>query len=302
MNTSRRKILITAACALVATSGMAPADERVWRGFAMGADAEIRITGLTQRETEVIVSLASAEIERLERSFSLYRPDSELSRLNRDGDLTNPSQDFRLLLESSLHYSRTTNGCFNPAIQPVWRFLAHHFSNSSAEPDPDELARHVALCDPAGITITDDRITLAPGMALTFNGIAQGYITDRVADLLRTRGLTDILLNLGEICALPGRAWRVDIEGSEARHHLRDGAIAQSAGRGTPLSSDGRWHHLIDPENGRSPNTIAAITIAAPTATEADALSTAFFVASPDRRASLLTRFPHITTWTEYSS
>ena len=136
-------------------------------------------------------------------------------------------------------------------------------------------------------------------MALTFNGIAQGYITDRVAELLRGEGLHDVLLNLGEIRALPGRSWRIGIAGANQTIGLSDAAIAQSAGRGTAFTTDGRWHHLIDPKTGQSARGLTSVTITAPTATEADALSTALFVTPPADRAGLVRRFPGTQMWIE---
>lgn len=139
-------------------------------------------------------------------------------------------------------------------------------------------------------------------MALTFNGIAQGYVTDRVADLLRGEGLADVLINLGEIRALPGRAWPIGVSGQTERIELRNGAIAQSAGRGTRFTADGLWHHLIDPGSGRSAQGTAALTVAAATATEADALSTALYVSNASQRAAIAARFPHIRFWIEPSA
>lgn len=201
----------------------------------------------------------------------------------------------RLLLDRSLSYWQATGGAFNPAIQPMWRLLADHFAIDPASPGPpsDRTATTLRLCNPAGITRRGARIAMAPGMALTFNGIAQGFVTDAVAELFVEAGLADILVDLGELRALPGRPWQVAIAGDASRRlTLRDRAVATSAGAGTPLSADGRWHHLIDPRSGTSPRTLASATVTAATATEADALSTALFVLPPIEHDAILQRFP----------
>lgn len=289
---TRRRLLIVASAAGIAGAARfgSPAD-LVWRGSALGADAEMRFRGIGETEARHLAEVAAAEIERLEDVFSLYRPDSELSRLNRGGILDGPTQDFRLLLGRSLEIHRQTEGAFNVAIQPVWSFLARHFAQTNEAPDAADLRQQLAHCDPSEISITDSGVRLRPGMALTFNGIAQGYITDRVADIFRRQGLTDILVNLGEIRALPGRPWQVAVAGSSEKIELRDAAIAQSAGGGTRFTHDGRWHHLIDPRSGESASAVAAVTVRAQTATLADALSTALFVAPRQRHRQIASRF-----------
>jgi thiamine biosynthesis lipoprotein len=242
-------------------------------------------------QAEKVVRGIVAEIERLEAVFSLYDPRSELSRLNRDGLLRGPSHDFRLLLETSLEFWTRTDGAFNPAIQPVWRHLAQHFETTAADPDPLTLHRFLKLCDPSRITMSPSRIILPKGMALTFNGIAQGYITDRAANLMRGQGLSHVLVNLGEFRALPGRPWHIRVDQANEPVFLRDGALAQSSGWGTVFTADGRWHHLIDPRTGRSGGGPSPVTIAAPEATVADALSTALYVTPPQARGDVLRRF-----------
>ena len=295
MTLNRRRLLISASA-----MGLAGAAARLgtrdgqfaWRGTAIGSDAEIRIAGLDRRAASRLVGLATGEIERLEKIFSLYRPGSELSRLNGDGVLAAPSQDFRILLEQSLGYHHASGGAFNVAIQPVWTFLARHFAANREPPSAAQLRTELRHCDVERINAAGSRISLAPGMALTFNGIAQGYITDQVAALFMAEGLRDILINLGEIRALPGRHWRVAIDGQNRAVDLGNRAIAQSAGRGTPFTADGRWHHLIDPETGASANRLRAVTVRAATATCADALSTALFTCRADAQAGIAARFP----------
>jgi thiamine biosynthesis lipoprotein len=265
-----------------------------WSGTALGADAEIVLTGLPRDAAERAVALACQETERLEACFSLYRPDSELSRLNRDGALERPSQDFRILLAHALEAWQATEGAFNPAIQPLWRFLAQHFASAppAAEPGTADLRHALAHCDPSRIAIKARRVAIAPGMALTFNGIAQGYITDAAAGLLQSLGFGNILIDLGELYALPGRRWNVMMEGSDSHVLLTRGAVAQSAGRATPFTADGSWHHLLDPLTGRSSNRFSSVTVTAPLAMEADYLSTALYVTQPERHARVLRRFP----------
>ncbi|MBZ0261464.1 MAG: FAD:protein FMN transferase [Hyphomicrobiales bacterium] len=301
MKLSRRRALtITAAtgASMLASGNLARELVFTWTGTALGADARITVAGLSHREAIQAVELAQNEVERLESAFSLYRPDSELSRLNRDGYLDHPSQDFRQLLGQSLTASEQTLGFFNPAIQPIWSFLAKHFAGGGRDgPDPTDIKRILERCDPTRISLSPSRTEVAPGMALTFNGIAQGYVTDAVARIFESHGLRDILINLGEIFALPGRNWDIAVAGGNRHLAMSDHAAAQSAGRGTVFTPDGRWHHLIDPSTGRSANQFASVTVTAATATEADFLSTALYVAARPQHVEIMRNFPNASSY-----
>ncbi len=295
---SRRRTLsiLAATSGLLGLGGKLPDDlVSEWRGTALGADGRMLLAGMARARSREAIAMALAEVDRLEAVFSLYRPDSELSRLNAEGHIDGPSQDLRLLTGRALRYWMKTGGVFNPAVQPVWAFLARHFAVSPAtEPDARRLAEVAGLANPARVSLGADQITLAPGMALTLNGIAQGYITDRVADLLREAGFADVLVDLGEFRALPGRRWTIGIEGEPENIDITDCALATSAAAGTRFTADGRWHHLIDPESGRSANGLRSVTVCAANACEADALATAFFIAGPTGFARLAGRFPGI--------
>lgn len=82
--------------------------------------------------------------------------------------------------------------------------------------------------------------------------------------------------------------------GSGYEAELIDGALATSEPAGTPLSADGRWHHLIDPRTGRCGSGLTSVSIAAPDACRADALSTALAVSGEPAIASIAGAFPGI--------
>jgi len=139
-----------------------------------------------------------------------------------------------------------------------------------------------------------------PGMAVTLNGIAQGYITDRVGDLLRARGFEHVLVNMGEQLALgpkwDGEAWRVGIADPGAPQRpllevpLRRGAVATSGGYGFRFDPAGRFTHILEPKTGAPARQWASVTVICDRATTADGLSTALTVVPAEHAASLL---PH---------
>lgn len=284
----------------------------LWRGVALGADAELRLYHPDPRIAQRLLDQSLAEIRRLEALFSLYRDDSALATLNRQGRLDEPPADLLRLLSESTHYSRLTGGAFDPSVQPLWRLYANHFSQPGADPaGPAAAALRAALArvDYRAIHAEPSRILLQrPGMELTLNGIAQGYITDRITELLRAGGLDRALVDLGEIRGLdshPGAAvppWRVGLAQPQSpdRVHttvdIRNQALATSGGYGTPLDPAGRHTHLFDPRTGHAQPRYRSVSVLAATATMADALSTAFSNMSQEQTAPLV-RHLGLSAW-----
>jgi thiamine biosynthesis lipoprotein len=274
MTTRRRFLAISAAA--IAVPGMSRAQPlHVWQGTALGARATLR---LAHPDAKAISARVAAEISRLEDIFSLYRPASALSRLNRDARLDNPPFELLECLSLAGAVHGASGGRFDPTVQPLWAGYAEA-SALGALPGEAALARARALAGWGGVTLDAAAITLRPGMALTLNGIAQGFIADRVAALLSAEGLGDILIDTGEFRALgrnpEGGAWRVKLAaGGEVA--LESRALATSAPLGTTFDEGARLGHILDPRTGRPAQTPwREITVSAGAAALADALSTA---------------------------
>ena len=302
--TRRRFIAISAAAlgfGLSAGGGRAMPPVRRWRGVALGANAELMLRHPDPARADEIIAACLAEVRRLERVFSLYQPESALARLNRDGRLAAPPHELVDLLSRAEGFAEATGGAFDVTVQPLWRLYAEHFAKPGADPTGPptgmiEIAR--AHVDFRKIKIAAEEIAFAgPGMSVTLNGIAQGYITDRVADLLRGAEMTDVLVNMGETRALSGhpdgRPWRIALEnpdpqtGRPREIDLRDAAIATSGGYGFVFTPDGRHHHILDPRTGVSPALWRRISVIAAEAAMADALSTASMMLAGDQLATL---------------
>lgn len=303
---SRRRALAILACgagALVLPPAQAWSNADLqWRGTAMGTDATIRFSGVGSAQAQATAAAAAAEIERLEGALSLFREDSEISRLNRTGALDEPSGDLRRALALALAVAETTGGLFDPTVQALWRAYVDWFT--SADPDsmpPDAIVETARQrVDWRRIEITASRIILGDGQAITLNGMGQGYVTDRVADLFLRRGIERVLVDLGEQRALGPRAdgasWRIARAGAHALM-LRRGALATSEGAGCKFDAAGAAHHLFDPRSGRSAAIWRRITVHHGFAAVADALSTALYAATAQEVGLLLQRLPGISVW-----
>ncbi|MCP4329700.1 MAG: FAD:protein FMN transferase [Alphaproteobacteria bacterium] len=304
---SRRRAITIAGCAAAASLagfGTWPTQAASlvrWRGVVIGADATLVIAHHSTERARALIARCLDEIRRLESLFSLYAPDSTLVRLNRDGRVGRPPLDFYRLLADCRRFHRATGGAFDPSIQPVWRLYADHFASADDAEGPaaGEVAAARARVGFTAVDITPDVVAFRrPSMALTLNGIAQGYITDRVTDMLRDSGVSDTLVSLGETRGLgrhpDGRSWRVglstgrDNDPSPPTIELSDGAVATSAGSGTLFEPSGRFHHLLDPETGAASHACRSVSVVAARATTADAVSTALAVLPPERAESVL--------------
>lgn len=260
-----------------------------WRGAAMGARVTLLLNHPDASQAQALIAAVTAEVRRLEKIFSLFLPGSALSRLNRDGVLTEPPADMVVLMARARDMGEITGGAFDMTVQPLWRLYADHFGQPGADPAGPaaaEIDKARGLVDFRRVEIDAARIALSrTGMAVTLNGIAQGYITDKVTDLLRRDGVDNVLVNMGETRAVgnhpDGRPWRAGVRDPENADReietldLTNMALATSGGYGSPFDPSGRHHHLFDPESGGSANRYRSVSVVAPSATVADGLSTA---------------------------
>jgi FAD:protein FMN transferase len=321
--TRRRAIRIVAAAAgvplmIAAVRATAPGGRWFdWQGEVLGALAELSLWHTDEAAARRTIRKVETEIARYERIFSLARADSEISRLNAAGVLVKPSPELRGLMEESRRFSVLSAGAFDITVQPLWRlYEAHFWSRTAVQDDILARARDVArdLVDFRAIDIGSARIAFArDGMAVTLNSLAQGYITDAAADLLRNEGYTTAFVDLGEIRALgrhpDGRAWRVGIRNAQAARgaqggagtmpgavaqtiDLADAAMAVSGGYGTTFEPSGQFHHIFDPHTGESAHGLLDATVIGPRATAANGLSTALCVTGEERAAALVAACP----------
>ncbi|RID92481.1 FAD:protein FMN transferase [Gemmobacter lutimaris] len=270
----RRFLQIAAATAIL--PGRARAEAR-WQGQALGADCDVLLAG---PGAEAALAGIPALMERVEAAFSLYR-DSELTRLNSTGQLA-PSAIFAGMLALSDRLHRLTGGAFDPSVQPLWQALRDGR-------DPGTVRGAVGW---QRIARRDGGVQLAPGQALTFNGVAQGYASDLVRDYLARRGFERALVNMGEYAALGG-PFRLGIAdpmaGELAEWHLRGTALALSAPGATLI---GGAPHIQHPQ-GLAP-LWSSVAVEADSAALADGLSTALVFLDQTAVNALRKRLPGV--------
>jgi thiamine biosynthesis lipoprotein len=265
-----------------------------WRGQALGAVCTLQIHHRDRAAADALLRRMVAEARRLERIFSLYDPSSTLVALNRGGALDEPSPELVALLGESLRIGALTGGAFDVTVQPLWALYLAHFSTPGADlagPPDAQVREALARVDQRRLVVGPDRIVLPHGMAVTLNGIAQGFVTDRLVDLLRTEGVDRSLVDMGEPRVIglhpEGRSWEVGIADPRGGPPLAvvplvDRAMATSAPSGFRFDAPGRFNHLFQPSDGRCAWRYASVSVVAETATLADGLSTAFSMMPED--------------------
>ena len=267
-------------------------------GFALGSEVSMLALHASKEHAAEALEAAFAELETVEAVMSIYRRESQLSILNRTGVLNHPHPYLVSVLRTAQETAERSGGAFDVTVQPLWE-LYTNAKKADRLPSRDEIESARAKVDWRKLSVSKDRITLkSPGMAVTLNGIAQGFAADCAVTALKARGVTHALLNSGEIAALGKKAsndpWTVGIqhprrEDAYAGLAKLDGLCLSTSGDyQTTFSNDFLYNHIFDPATGRSPTAFSSVSIAATSGTLADALSTAVFVLGPERRAQLL--------------
>ncbi len=194
-----------------------------------------------------------------------------------------PAPEMLELLSICSAINARTGGAFDPTIQPLWALYAERFSAGST-PSAAEIAavntgwQHVQF-SPAELRFAKH------AMALTLNGIAQGFIADKVAAFFRAEGVENVLVNTGEIMAVGtapnGSAWPVTIANTDGEiAPLSNAAMATSAPLGTVFDPAATVGHILDPRTGQPGGQWAQVSVTATSAALADGLSTAFCLMS----------------------
>jgi len=266
---TRRRFLAISAAAVANVASAKASQRQIWEGRALGAIARVELSGPQDMAGPALQAVRDT-LTRMEELFSLYRPTSALSRLNREKTLRMPPEFQRLVgLIDQMHL--VTGGLFDPAVQSA--FERHAAGNAIDAPISGWQAREITSSD----------ISLpGPDMQLTFNGIAQGFATDRIAEVLEIHGFTDILVNAGEFRAgsMPKRLMAASPGGQSIGEVTLERSAAATSSPDSLRFLDGQ-SHIIHPRRPGAEPVWSTVTVVAPEATTADAVSTALCL-SPD--------------------
>lgn len=255
---------------------------------------------------------AFAEIERVDRLMSTYKPESELSEVNlRAGE--GPVRVDPELAETvgrALDVSRMTDGGFDPTIGPLVK-LWGIASKDERVPAKGEIEDALGLVDYRQVEVDLGASTVEinkKGMSIDLGGIAKGYAADRAVEALEKAGVTaGIVAVAGDLRLFGKRAdgspWRIGIQhprdkdGLIARLGLTDAATSTSGDYERYFMKDGvRYHHIIDPRTGYPARGLVSVSVIAGSSWLADSLATGLFVMGPEKAYEFAKGHPEIET------
>jgi thiamine biosynthesis lipoprotein len=305
----RRRTLIAAGVvelgSLIGLPGMAQAGMRLHRGAALafGTTVSVALRHADAGVAGQAIADALAVVGQVHRLMSIYDPDSEVARLNRDGALRRPDPHLLEVLRHARALSRLSNGAFDITVQPLW-LAGRKAAGRGGIPTREEREHARALAGWQDVEANSERVVLRrPGMQVTLNGLAQGYAADLALRAVRRHGIQDALLDTGEFATAGnagGRPWMLGVLDPRAASGLAaafaaDGrCVATSGDYEAAFTADYLHHHIVDPATGQSPRELASVTVLAPSALEADGLSTTFMVMGARRAHALAARLPGV--------
>jgi FAD:protein FMN transferase len=271
--------------------------------------SEVHFTAWTADEPAALAAFEAAfdEFDRLDALMSVWKPGSEIERLNAAaGEKPVPiSRDVLDVLSMARQASEWTEGKFDVTfgvLSGLWKF--DHDLDGNIPPRAEVLAR-LPLIDYQKLDVDIAKSTAflrQKGMRVHLGGIGKGYAVDRAAAILRGRGFNDFMIQSGGDMYVAGqrgdRPWRAGIQdprgpagSSFAAMDLTDSAITTSGDYERFFMKDGRrYHHIIDPDTGEPAVGSRSVTIVARTATLADALDTGVFILGPEKGMALIER------------
>ena len=300
-----RSLLENAAPGTMARGELLADGQRVFTGadLAFGTTLTVQVAHADEKLATLAIEAALDAAKQIDRLMSLHRADSQVVQLNTHGVLQQPDPHLLQVISFSQHLARQTGGAFDITVQPLWQL----FTAAAADgvlPDAD--ARHAAMAATGWqrMQVDRNRIALDPGMAITLNGVAQGYAVDLARQALAARGITNALLDTGEFGArgekTTGAKWTVGVRDPRDANAMvgvvpMDGrCVATSGDYETFFTPDYLHHHIFDPATGDSPTQLASVTVIAPTGLQADGWSTAFMVMGMERAIAQATTMPEV--------
>jgi thiamine biosynthesis lipoprotein len=280
------------------------------RYAAMSTSIEFLIWTAREPEARLAMDAANAEIVRLEQLLTVWREDSEVSRINAaaGGDPVKVSAELIGILKGARAIHDASEGVFDVSfygLKGLWRF--DHQEAASIVPSDVDIAARLPLVDGSKIEIDEAKGTVRlakKGMLINLGGIAKGYAVDRAVAVLEGKGFKDVVVRAGGDLRVRGRKgqekWKVGIRdprGADgeffARAALEDAAFSTAGDYERAFIKDGvRYHHILDPRTGKPAVACRSVTILAPDALVADELDDAVFILGPEKGLALVAKYP----------
>ncbi|MEW5734446.1 MAG: FAD:protein FMN transferase [Thermodesulfobacteriota bacterium] len=270
---------------------------------AMSTYVTITVLAPSVAQADDAIEKAFAEMKRVTKLMDRFDSASPVSVLNRDGALSGLPEEVADVLARSNYFHTLSRGEFDITVKPVVDLYQQSFSKAGQPPSDRDLQKAMELVNGNGVLVNGRDARLAkPGMGVTLDGIAKGYIIDVGAATLRRQGIQHLLVDAGgDIRAIggkeQGRGWTIAVRNPDGPNYadkitMTDGAVATSGNYEVYFDREKLFHHIINPQTGVSPYQATSVSVAAPNTTQADALSTAVFVMGAKRGKEFVDTVP----------
>ncbi len=270
----------------------------------MGTEVSVTVVAKSAKEGEASVDAALAEVKRFDRMMSLYKDDSEITRVNMAAG-KNPvkvSPEMIEVEEAARRISELTDGAFDVTVGPLVVLWQMRLKQGNV-PTDDEIKRIRHRVGYKNIVIDKKASTIFlkhPDMIMDFGGCAKGYAADKVAELLKRRGIENAIVALaGDIRVMghrpDGTPWRIGVQ------HPRDAAktltVLELSDKYISTSGDyeryqivhkKRYHHILDPHTGRPSEGMESVTLVGDRGAIGDPLTTALFILGPEKGMNIV--------------
>ena len=274
-------LLILILCTLTACSEQSASEQF----FAMDTVMSITCYG---KNAEDQLKTARDEIYRLDRLLNAEASESDLSKLNRG---ETPTEETLTLAMTALRFCAETEGAFDITLQPASRLWGFSGENEYHIPSEEDLLQLQQITGYEKVTVAEEFILLPDGMSIDLGGIAKGYASDRLAELLHAQGAESAVISLGGNVLLmgsrpDGKPFTVGIQDPNDPSAIAfsitasDTSVITSGSYQRYFEENGiRYHHIMDPDTlSPAESGLLSVTVICENGTYADALSTALFV------------------------
>lgn len=273
----------------------------------MGTSVRVELAHADRARADAAAEAVMREMHRIDAAMSPFKPESELSRINREAPraAVPVSEEMFDLIRRSIEFSRWSGGAFDITFSSVGRFYDYR---NRVRPSDAEIAAALTAIDYRHLVLDPRRRTIRfarAGVHIDLGGIAKGHAVDNCIRLLAARGVRSAMVSAGGDSRVLGgrgdRPWVIGIrdprraDGVIAKLPLVDAALSTSGDYERYFDEDGvRHHHILDPATGRSATAVRAVTVIGPDATTTEGVSKTVFIKGVRDGLKLIESLPDV--------
>jgi len=271
-----------------------------WTGNVLNNNVTLEIHSNKGKNNNIIFSQINNFITKADEVFNLQNPNSEIVLLNKNKEILNPSPYLIEVIKKSQIISEQTNGYFDITVQPLWNYYYKHFilEGNVAYPNNNNLKNLKNSINWKNVELKNNIIVLKNNSSITLNGIAQGWITDKVVEIINNNNISNTLVDFGETYAAGNyennRPWNIELQSAEGNNriiNLTNKAVATSSPSGTIFEPTKKYHHIFNPLTGLSENKFDTVSIVSNKAWLSDSIATSALLLSKKELKVLCKKF-----------